>query len=287
MMMAVPCSQNIRVKWTEVTTMSPASSSGFARVNGLNLYWESRGKGGVPVVVVHGGFGVTSMLEPLLDRLAPARRVVAVELQGHGHTADIDRPFTWESFGDDVAALIGELDLGRADLLGYSLGAGTCLRTAIQHPALVRRLVVVSFPFRRDGWYPEVRASFDQMTSAGFEFMQHAPPYALYAQIAPDPGGFPALMDKTGELNRRPFDWDDEIGAITAQTMLVYADADSVPVTHVAEFYGLLGGGLVDAGVDGANRPAARLAVLPGLTHYDISASPLLATVAEEFLAAP
>ena len=267
--------------------MSDQTSEGYAAVNGLDLYWESRGSGGVPLVVVHGGYAVISMLDGLLDSLARNRRVVAVELQGHGHTGDIDRPFSWESFGDDLAALIGHLDLGRADLLGYSLGAGACLRAAIQHPESVRRLVVVSFPFRRDGWFPEVRASFDQMSHEGFQYMQHSPMYAAYVEVAPDPGGFPMLMDKMGELNRRDFDWADEVKAMTAQTMLVYGDADSVPTGHISDFYGLLGGGLADAGWDGSARPGARLAILPGLTHYDISTSSQLSAVVADFLALP
>lgn len=267
--------------------MTSATSSGYAPVNGLDLYWESRGSGAVPLVVVHGGFAVISMLDPLLDRLAHNRRVIAVELQGHGHTRDFERPFTWESFGDDIVALIAHLDLGRADLLGYSLGAGACLRAAIQHPQSVRRLVVVSFPFRRDGWFPEVRSSFDQMSREGFEYMQHSPMYAVYAQVAPDPSGFPTLMDKMGELNRRAFDWTDEVRAMSPQTMLVYGDADSVPLDHISEFYGLLGGGQVDAGWDGSARPDARLAVLPGLTHYDITGSPQLGAVVDDFLALP
>lgn len=269
--------------------MSHEPSSGYAPVNGLSMYWESRGDAGIPLVVVHGGYGVASMLSGVVDELAEGRRVIAVELQGHGHTADIDRAFTWESFGDDIAAVIGHLGLGRADLLGYSLGAGACLRTAIQHPDVVRRLVAVSFPFRRDGWFPEVRAAFDQMSHVGFEYMQPSPMYAAYSQVAPDPDAFPTLMDKMGELNRRPFDWASEVNTMPAraQTMLVYGDADSIPISHIAEFYELLGGGLADAGWDGSTRPAARLAVLPGLTHYNIFGSALLTKAVDEFLALP
>src|SRR5579863_8190898 len=104
------------------------------------MYWESRGEGGVPLLVTHGGFGTTAMFGGLLDELAADRRVIAVELQGHGHTADTARPFTYEAFGDDIGALVTHLGLGEVDLLGYSLGAGATLRCAIQHPSLVRRL---------------------------------------------------------------------------------------------------------------------------------------------------
>src|ERR1700684_1110922 len=117
------------------------------------MYWESRGSGGVPLILTHGGFGMASMFDPLLDRLARGRRVIAIELQGHGHTRDVDRPFSYEAFGEDIAALVEHLDLGQADLLGVSLGASASLRAAIQHPDRVRRLIAVSIPVRRDGWF--------------------------------------------------------------------------------------------------------------------------------------
>jgi len=107
--------------------------------------------------------------------------------------------------------------------------------------------------------------------------------YAAWSAVAPDPDGFAALMDKIDELQRQPYDWSAKIGRISAQTLLVFADADSIPVSHAAEFFALLGGGLRDAGLDGSARPAARLAVLPGLTHYDIFQSALLAAIADDF----
>src|SRR6202041_2407923 len=110
-------------------------STGYAPVNGVQMYWESRGEGGVPLIVTHGGYGLTSVFGDLLDELSGPRQVIAIELQGHGHTRDTDRAFRWESFGDDIAALIGHLELGQADLLGYSLGGSASLRCAIQHPA--------------------------------------------------------------------------------------------------------------------------------------------------------
>jgi pimeloyl-ACP methyl ester carboxylesterase len=265
--------------------MSEPSATGYAPVNGLDIYWERHGSGGTPLIVVHGGFGLISMAAGLIDALSRHREVVPIELQGHGHTPADGRPFSYQAFGDDIAGVIGHLGLPRADLLGYSLGAGACLRAAIQHPGLVRRLAVVSFPCRADGWYPEVRASFDQMSSAGFAHLQHSPLYAGYSLVAPDPGAFPALMDKIGELQRLPYDWSAEVSGLRPDTLLAFADADSIPVAHMAEFYALLGGGIRDAGWDGSARPAARLAVLPGLTHYTIFQSPQLVALADEFFA--
>jgi len=265
--------------------MSNPTTAGYAPVNGVEMYWESRGSGGTPLVVVHGGFGLTSMFGTLLDQLAGQRQVIAIELQGHGHTRDIDRPFSYEAFGADIAGVIDSLGLGQADLLGYSLGGGASLRCASQHPASVRRLALVSVAFRRDGWFPEVRAAFDQMSSAGFDQMRQSPMYQSWCEVAPDRDAFPALMDKTGDLLRQPYDWTEDVRGLTTPTLLVYGDADSIPPAHAAEFFALLGGGVRDAGWDGSLTTRMRLAILPGLTHYDIFTAPQLATVVAAFIA--
>ena len=242
-------------------------TTGYAPVNGVDMYWESRGEGGVPLIVTHGGFGLTSMFTDLLDQLAAKRQVIALELQGHGHTRDTGRPFRYETFGDDIAALIDYLSLGPADLLGYSFGGNASLRCTIQHPASVRRLAAVSIPCRRDGWFPEVLAGMDQMSSAGFEQMRHSPMYQQWSAVAPDPDAFPALMDKTGDLLRNTYDWSADVSKIATPTLLVYGDADSIAPAHAAEFFALLGGGLADAGWDGSPPTSMRLAILPGRTH--------------------
>ena len=270
-----------------MTTTDLRVDEGYAPVTGgVRMYWRSLGEGGTPLVVVHGGFGVVEMFGDVLDRLAAGRRVVAVELQGHGHTADVGRPFTWDALADDVAALVRSLDLGPADLLGYSLGGGVALRTAIRHPEALRRLVVVSAPCRQEGWFPEVREGMASVSSAGFEGMRQTPMYAAYAAVAPDVDAFPALMDKTGDLVRTPYDWSEEVRGIAAPVLLAYGGADGIPPSHAAEFFALLGGGLRDAGWDGSGRPASRLAVLPGRTHYDVFSAPELAAVVDGFLAA-
>ncbi|TDC35643.1 alpha/beta hydrolase [Micromonospora sp. KC213] len=256
---------------------------GYAEVNGLRLWYEVHGTGR-PLVLLHGGYGTTGMFDPILPALTTRRRVIAVDLQGHGRTADIDRPLRYESMADDVAALLRHLNVAEADLLGYSLGGGVALRAAIGHPGLVRRLVLVSTPCRRRGWYPEVLAAMAAQDERAGERMRGTPAYERYARIAPRPEDWPRLWAKTGELLRREYDWSAEVAAGTVPTLLVYADADSIPVTHMAEFFGLLGGGHRDAGGDGADRPVSRLAVLPGLTHHDIVASPALPAVVLPFL---
>lgn len=169
-------------------------------------------------------------------------------------------------------------------MLGYSFGADVALRTAIQHPALVRRLVVVSTPAKREGWHPEVVAAMDQMSAEAAEMLKQSPLYEAYARLAPRPQDFTVLVGKTAELKKADYDWTDEIAAVTAPTLLVFADADAVRPAHMVEFYGLLGGGLRDAGWDGSGRSAARLAVLPDATHYDILASPALTGAVLPFL---
>ncbi|MFG3579047.1 alpha/beta fold hydrolase [Micromonospora chersina] len=255
----------------------------YADVNGVRLWYEVHGTGR-PLVLLHGGYGSTEMFAPVLPHLVTRRHVVAVDLQGHGRTADVDRPLRYESMAEDVAALLRHLDLPAADVLGYSLGGGVALRAAIQHPQLVRRLVLVSTPCRRQGWYPEVLAAMAAQDERVAERMRGTPPHQLYERVAPRPQDWPALWARTGELLRREYDWSAEVAALPMPVLLVFADADSIPVHHVAEFFGLLGGGHRDAGGDGTDRPASRLAVLPGLTHYDIVGSPALPAAVLPFL---
>ncbi len=244
------------------------------------MYYEEHGSG-EPLVMLHGGIGASETLAPLVPGFD--RRVILADLQGHGRTPDSDRPLRPESMADDVAALAAELGLDSIDLFGYSLGGTVALRTAIQHPELVRRLVLVSIAMRRDGNHPEVVVAMEGLTEAAAEPMKASPVYAHYAEVAPRPEDWPVLIRKTGELLRVDYDWTAEIAGVRAQTLLVYADADSIRPDHVAEFYGLLGGGLGDPGWDGSH-PAAQLAVLPGCTHYDLLASPLLVPAVEAFL---
>ncbi len=256
----------------------------YADVNGLSLYYEDHGSGGQPLVLLHGGIGAGELFAPILPELSVRRRVIAVDLQGHGHTADVDRPFRPQQMADDVAALIRHLGLPHADVMGYSLGGDVALRPAIQHPAVVRRLVLVSVSCRRDGSFPEVLATMDQMGPGLAEMLKPSPVYELYARIAPRPQDWPVLIAKTSELVKQDYDWTAETAELSAPTMLVYADADSIRPAHVVEFYGLLGGGLGDPGWDGSGRPVSRLAILPGTTHYDISTAPALVPAVLPFL---
>jgi pimeloyl-ACP methyl ester carboxylesterase len=262
------------------------NKAGYASVNGLTMYYEILGTG-KPLILLHGGVGAIQMFGEVLPSLAQNRQVVAVDLQAHGRTADIDRPLSFELMAGDIAALIKHLGIEEADVMGYSLGGGVALRTAIGHPEVVRKLVLVSTPFKRDGWYPEILAGMGQMGPAVAEPMKQTPMYQLYASIAPKPEDWPVLLTKLGELLRQDYDWSKEVAAIKAPTLLVVGDADSVRTAHAVAFFELLGGGKVDAGWDGSGMSTARLAILPATTHYNIYSSPTLAAVVAPFLDAP
>ncbi|MDP9374714.1 MAG: alpha/beta hydrolase [Chloroflexota bacterium] len=266
--------------------MNTAPRTGYAPVNGLNLYYEIHGTG-APLVLLHGGFGATGMFGGLLPALAAHRQVIAVDLQGHGRTADIDRPLRIEHMADDIAALIAHLGLGMASVMGYSLGGAVALQTAIRHPDAVDRLVVVSTPHKRSAWYPENLAGMDQLGAAAAESMKQTPMYELYARIAPRPDDWTNLWAKMGDLLRRDYDWSAGVAALAIPTMLVFGDADSVSPAHAAAFFGLLGGGQRDGGWDRSAVTPHRLAILPGTTHYDILAPPALASTVTPFLDAP
>ena len=262
------------------TTNNPPGGS-YAPVNGLKLYYEIHGAG-KPLILLHGGFGVIGMFAPLLPELARTRRVIAVELQAHGHTADIDRPFSYEAMADDIAALIEHLGLERADVLGYSLGGGVAQQTVIRHPDKVRRLIIVSAPCRRTGWYPEVLAGMGSIDAAA---MSRTIMYDAYAQVAPKPEGFTSLANKTRQLLATDYDWTAAFASIKSPVLIVAADADSISPAHIAEMFGLLGGGKGDSM---SGRPHSQLAILPATTHYDIlTRAELLLPIIAVFLDAP
>jgi pimeloyl-ACP methyl ester carboxylesterase len=256
----------------------------YAVVNGLKMYYETYGGGGTPLIAIHGGLGGAAMYGPLLPALSQGRQVIAAEMQGHAHTADADRPFRFESMADDVAALIQHLGLPQADVFGYSLGGGVALQTAIRHPDLVRKLVLVSTPCKRNGWYPESLVGMEGVTAEAAKAMVGSPMQIAYAQTAPQPENWPVLVGKTGELLRQEYDWSDAFAALPMPVMIVTGDADAIRPAHALEMFALLGGGQHEASWDGSGMPRGRLAILPGTTHYNIFASPLLVPAVRPFL---
>ena len=263
-----------------------ATGSGqYAEVNDINLYYETRGTGS-PMILLHGGLGSGEMFGPILPLLAERHQVITVDLQGHGRTADIDRPLDITLMADDVAALIEHLGLDRPDVVGYSLGGGVALQVAIRYPERVGRLVTTSANIRRDAIYPEILQQQGQMNAGVAEFLKDTPMYELYQRVAPRPEDFPRLLDKIGQAMARDFDYTDEVRGLQVPTLIVAADADMAPPSHYVEVFNLLDGGLRDGGWANEGRPKGghALAVLPGLTHYSIFLSPLFAAVTLAFL---
>jgi pimeloyl-ACP methyl ester carboxylesterase len=262
--------------------MSGEPGGNYAEVNGLKMYYEVHGTGS-PLLVLHGAFMTIGAMEAFVSALAGARQIIAVELQGHGHTADVDRPLSYEQMADDVAGLIRHLDIGRADVFGYSMGGGAALQLAMRHPALVRKLVVASASSTSDGVYPEVWAGIEQITP---ELFDGTPWKEEYDRVAPNPDAFPTLVEKMKELDLQPFAWPpEEIRAISAPTMVVIGDSDGTTPEHAVELFRLRGGGVFG---DLAGLPDARLAILPGTTHVGlIGRAAWLAPMIDEFLDAP
>jgi pimeloyl-ACP methyl ester carboxylesterase len=257
----------------------------YVEVNAINLYVETLG-GGRPLILLHGGLGSGEMFGPVLPLLAERHQVVAVDLQGHGRTADIDRPIDVRLMADDIAALIDRLGLDRPDLVGYSLGGGVALQTAAKYPAKAGRLVTASVNIRPDAIDPEIRAQQLQVSGAAAEFMKDTPMYQLYQRVAPRPEDFPRLLDKMGEGMSKDFDFTEEVRGLQVPTLIVAADSDMAPPSHYVEVFKLLDGGLRDGGWMGEGRPKGghALAILPGLTHYNVFSSPLFAAVTLAFI---
>jgi pimeloyl-ACP methyl ester carboxylesterase len=264
--------------------MMTANDSTTVEVNGIKLGCRVVGEG-APLVLLHGGFGSTEMFGANLDLLAAEHRVVAVDLQSHGRSPAADRPMRFETMADDIDTLIRSLGLGRAAIMGFSLGGGVALRTGIQHPDVVERLVLVSTVFKRDGWYPEMRAGMDAMGPETAGFMMQTPMYEDYRRLAPRAEDWPVLVKQVVDIMQTDYDWSAEIPGLPMPVMLVIGDADGLPPSHAVEFFGLLGGGQRDANFDRSGMTHHRLAILPGVTHYDVNVVPALSAAVTPFLA--
>jgi pimeloyl-ACP methyl ester carboxylesterase len=259
------------------------TKKGYVLANGVNYYYEIHGRG-EPLLLLHGGLGSIDMFGPVLPALAKERQVIGVDLHGHGRTALGDRPINLIDIGNDLAVLLKQLGYEKIDVLGYSFGGGAAFRLAVQHPALVRRLVVASAPYAQNGFHPEMLPQQAAVGAAMAEQMKQTPMYISYAAVAPRPQDFPKLLDRMGELMRRPYDWAEDVKTLQMPVMLIYGDSDMIRPEHIVSFYQLLGGGLRDAGWMREHMSKNRLAILPDLTHYEVFMSPLLLTTALPFL---
>lgn len=253
----------------------------IATVNGVELHYEIRGEG-APLVMLHGGVNPSEMFGQTLTDMAKTHRVIAIQLRGHGLSGDTDAPWTYEQMADDVAALLGQIGVGKADFIGYSMGAGVSVQAAVRHPELVSRLVLVSPTIATGGEYPEIRASFDglaQMADAIGSNIAKSPLAALYPKR-----DWAVVMRKTGEMNRPAHDWSADFAKIGGPVLMIFADADSIRPQAVSDWYALRGGGKRDGGMDGSGRSQSQLAIIPGQTHYTILTSPAVVAYADAFL---
>ncbi|WP_291409917.1 alpha/beta hydrolase [Devosia sp.] len=249
-------------------SMSVPTKSDRVAVNGVEIYYEIHGQGS-PLVMLHGGVNPSDFFGAPLAAMAESHQVIAIHMRGHGRSSDAPAPWTTEQMADDVDALLEKIGFERVDVMGWSLGGGVALQTAIRHPDRVGKLIVIGMNVKSSGNYPEVLAAFKGMPAM-------AP--AIGAQLAESPlaelypdADWEAIMRKTGEMNQGEFDWSADVKNIKAPTLLIFADADMMYPEHIAEMYRLFGGGTRDARYDGALRPTVnQLAIIPGTTHYDM-----------------
>ena len=266
-----------------MTNGDDARASSYVEVNGLNMYYEIHGTV-QPLVLLHGAFSaIGTSFGDVLPQLAETRQVIAFEMQAHGHTADIDRPLSMEQMADDTAAALRQLGIENADIFGYSLGAGIALQVAIRHPEVVRKLVLASVTYNKNGVHPGLMEGLAEMKP---EMMFGSPWHEEYTRIAPRPEDFATLFAKKTQMDREVRDLPAEaIEEIQAPTLLIIGDSDIVRPEHAVEMFRLLGGGVMG---DLAGLPNSQLAILPGTTHVTVvQRADLLLAMIPPFLDAP
>ena len=248
-----------------VVSAQQTPTTGYAPVNGLKMYYEVHGSG-EPVVLLHGAFmTIPNNWTGWIGELSKTRKVIAVEMQGHGRTADIKRDFSSENLADDVAALLDYLQIPSADLIGYSMGGGVAMQCAIRHPEKVRKVVSISAVFRQDGWVKEALDGFPQVTSEAFK---GTPVETGYKKLSPTPDEFPNFVKHVVAMAVKPYDFGaDKLKATKAPMFFIHGDADGVRLEHISEMFRLKGGEIFG---DMRPRSASRLAILPNTTHVTL-----------------
>lgn len=255
-------------------------TTGYAPVNGLNMYYEIHGSG-EPVVLLHGAFmTITNNWDGWTSELSKTRQVIAVEMQGHGRTADIPRDITYENLADDVAALLNYLDIPRADLIGYSMGGAVAMQCAIRHPDRVRKAVIISSTFRSEGMVAGALEAISKLTADDFK---GSPIETEYRKLSPTPDHFPNFVQRIVATASKGYDFGaDNLKATTAPMFFIHGDADGVRLAHVAEMFRLKGGEIHG---DMGPRSASRLAILPNTTHVTLmERMPIIVPMVNDFL---
>ena len=270
------------ITWAQQIVTEP-DTSGYVAANGIDYWFEIRGKG-EPLLLLHGGLMSAGSFGSVLMKLAETHRVIGVDLLGHGHTALGNRKIVPADIGNDLAIVLQKLGIQQTDIMGYSFGGYVALQLAFQHPSLIHRLILVSTPYAQNGWFAEMLPQQAALNAAMADQMKETPIYKSYVAIAPNPQDFPRLLDAMGEFMRQPYDWSESVKQLKMPVMLVYGDADMVRPEHYVSFYHLLGGGLRDAGWMREHISQNRLAILPDVTHYEMGTSPRLAETVLPFL---
>jgi pimeloyl-ACP methyl ester carboxylesterase len=267
---------------TAVSAQAQKPTTGYAPVKGLKMYYEIHGSGdSEPLVLLHGSFmTITNNWTPWLGELSKTRRVIAVEMQGHGRTADIKRDFSYENLADDVAALLDHLKIPSADLIGYSMGGGVAMQCAIRHPEKVRKVVSISARFRQDGLVKEGLDAFPKLTPEAFK---DSPIEIEYKKLSPTPDKFADLVNHIKAMASTPFDFGaDKLRATKAPMFFIHGDADGVRLEHISEMFRLKGG---EVHGDMRPRSASRLAILPDTTHVTLmDRMPVIVPMVNDFL---
>jgi pimeloyl-ACP methyl ester carboxylesterase len=255
---------------TAVSAQAQKPTTGYAPVNGVNMYYEIHGSGsGEPLVLLHGSFMTISSSfnwTGWIGELSKTRKVIAVEMQGHGRTRDINRDFSYESLADDIAALLDHLKITQADLFGYSMGGGVAMQVAIRHPEKVRKVVSMSAVFRHDGWVKEALDAFATFTADAFK---GSPIETEYKRLSPTPNEFPNFVKRVIAMDLKPYDFGaDKLKATKAPFFFIHGDADGARLDHIAEMFRAKGDEIMG---DMRPRSESRLAVLPNTTHVSLS----------------
>lgn len=255
----------VTAQQTSTNKLSSFKTSGYAPVNGLKMYYEIHGEG-KPIVLLHGSYMTIDLnFSQMIPELAKSHKVIALEMQGHGRTADIDRAYSWEAMAGDVAALLKHLKTDNADILGYSFGATVALELAIKHPEIVNKLVFISSVYKLDGWIKPVRDIFPMIVP---DFFEHTPLKTEYSRLAPDTAHWKAWVNKLAKFDATPFDLGlENVKKIKCPVLIIKGDNDGVEFEHVAEMYKAFGGGVSG---DMGGLPKSQLAVIPGTSHVSL-----------------
>lgn len=241
------------------------SASGYAPVNGIRVYYEVYGEG-KPIVLLHGAFmTIQTNWSQIIPELSKTRKVIAIEMQGHGHTPYSDRKLTHAALASDVEGVMDYLKIDSADVVGYSMGGSVAYKFAIQSPKRLKKLVIISSTYKSTGWLPEITKAFKSFTP---EIFANSPMKAAYDAVAPDKTNWTKFINQMIAFAPEPFDFGDaNIAKISAPVLIIAGDNDGLDKVELAKTYKLLGGGV---SADMAPMPKSQLAIVPSQSHVSL-----------------